>query len=58
MAGDLELSMAACPMIEVVPNSLRLNLGCSDAHVKGWLNVDRCEPADVITDLSQSDAPK
>lgn len=50
--------MAACPMIEVVPNSLRLNLGCSDAHVKGWLNVDRCEPADVITDLSQSDAPK
>jgi hypothetical protein len=44
--------MAARP-ISVVPEPLRLNLGCSDAHVKGWLNVDRCEPADVITDLSQ-----
>lgn len=33
---------------------LYLNLGCSDAHESGYLNVDRCEPADVIVDLSQS----
>jgi predicted SAM-dependent methyltransferase len=43
----------AAPSISIVPNRLRLNLGCSDAHVKGWLNVDLCEPADVIADLSQ-----
>lgn len=30
---------------------LRLNLGCSDRHVKGYLNVDLCEPADLICDL-------
>src|ERR1039457_2745467 len=33
---------------------LRLNLGCSDAHVKGWTNVDLCQPADWIADLSQT----
>lgn len=32
--------------------SLRLNLGCSDAHMKGWTNVDVCPPADVIADLA------
>ncbi len=32
---------------------LLLNLGCSDAHSKGWTNVDLCEPADVIADLSE-----
>jgi len=41
------------PSTLVVPNSLRLNLGCSDAHVKGWTNVDLCPPADEIADLSQ-----
>jgi|ERR1035441_429193 hypothetical protein len=43
--------MAARP-ISIMPQPMRLNLGCSDAHVKGWLNVDLCEPADVIADLS------
>ena len=43
----------AAPSISIVPNRLRLNLGCSDAHVNGWLNVDLCQPADVIADLSE-----
>lgn len=43
--------MAARPMIEVVPAPLKLNLGCSDALLKGWENVDRCSPADVIANL-------
>ena len=43
--------MAARPMIEMVFAALKLNLGCSDAHLKGYVNVDRCEPADVIADL-------
>jgi hypothetical protein len=30
---------------------MRLNLGCSDAHLDGWVNVDRCPPADQIADL-------
>lgn len=30
---------------------LRLNLGCSDAHIAGFTNVDRAAPADQITDL-------
>lgn len=38
--------------LNLVPIPLRLNLGCSDAHRKGWLNVDLCEPADVVADLS------
>ena len=29
----------AAPSISVMPQRLRLNLGCSDAHIKGWLNV-------------------
>src|ERR1035437_10113211 len=45
--------MAARPMIEVVPVPLKLNLGCSDAHLKGWTNVDLCAPADQIADLSK-----
>jgi predicted SAM-dependent methyltransferase len=45
--------MAARPILEAVPNPVRLNLGCSDAHVKGWVNVDLCPPADVIADLSK-----
>lgn len=32
---------------------LRLNLGCSDDHKPGYLNVDRAAPADVIADLSE-----
>lgn len=31
---------------------LKLNLGCCDAHVDGYVNVDRCEPADQIVDLA------
>lgn len=30
---------------------LKLNLGCCDAHIPGFVNVDRCEPADQIADL-------
>lgn len=32
---------------------VHLNLGCSDAHVKGFVNVDLCPPADVCADLSK-----
>lgn len=38
---------------QLVSSPLRLNLGCSDAHLKGWLNVDRVQPADKIADLSK-----
>lgn len=31
---------------------LRLNLGCSDDHKSGFVNVDIAEPADVVTDLN------
>jgi hypothetical protein len=31
---------------------LKLNLGCSDSHMPGYVNVDLCEPADQIVDLS------
>jgi len=31
---------------------LKLNLGCSDRLMKGYVNVDLCEPADAIADLS------
>jgi predicted SAM-dependent methyltransferase len=34
-------------------SDLRLNLGCSDHHREGYLNVDRTAPADMITDLEQ-----
>jgi SAM-dependent methyltransferase len=44
--------MAAQPII-AVPTLLKLNLGCSDSHMRGWRNVDLCEPADEIADLSQ-----
>lgn len=33
--------------------SLKLNLGCSDDHKPGYLNVDQAPPADVVTDLSK-----
>jgi Glycosyl transferase family 2 len=33
---------------------MRLNLGCSDRHVPGHLNVDLSEPADLIADLSKT----
>lgn len=32
---------------------LKLNLGCSDAHMAGFVNVDCVAPADQIADLSQ-----
>lgn len=31
---------------------MKLNLGCSDHHISGYVNVDICEPADRIIDLS------
>lgn len=33
---------------------MRLNLGCSDRHERGYVNVDVCEPADVIADLRKA----
>ena len=36
---------------------MRLNLGCCDHHMAGYVNVDRCEPADVICDLSKPNWP-
>ncbi len=30
---------------------MRLNLGCSDDHKRGYLNVDQAPPADQIADL-------
>ncbi len=32
---------------------MRLNLGCSDRHLPGYVNVDICEPADLIVDLDR-----
>jgi len=32
---------------------MNLNLGCSDAHLPGFTNVDITEPADVIADLTK-----
>lgn len=32
---------------------LRLNLGCSDAHLKGYVNVDLCPPADAVCNLAE-----
>jgi predicted SAM-dependent methyltransferase len=31
---------------------MKLNLGCSDRHLPGWINVDRVAPADQIVDLA------
>ena len=32
---------------------MRLNLGCSDSHIPGMVNVDIAPPADQIADLTQ-----
>lgn len=32
---------------------LSLNLGCSDDHRAGWLNVDIAPPADLLVDLAR-----
>lgn len=44
------------PETEVIPPEppRRLNLGCSDAHVPGHLNVDRVPPADIVADLTKA----
>ena len=34
--------------------SLRLNLGCCDALLPGWVNVDLLPPADQIADLRET----
>jgi predicted SAM-dependent methyltransferase len=31
---------------------MKLNLGCNDRHLQGYVNVDLCPPADQIVDLS------
>lgn len=31
----------------------KLNLGCSDRHIAGHVNVDRVPPADIITNLAE-----
>jgi hypothetical protein len=33
--------------------TVRWNLGCCDRHFPGWINIDRCPPADRIADLTQ-----
>jgi hypothetical protein len=33
---------------------VKLNLGCSDDHKPGYLNVDQAPPADFVTDLSKA----
>src|ERR1035437_8874995 len=43
--------MAARPITVMLGH--KLNLGCSDAHAKGWTNVDLCEPCDMAVDLSK-----
>lgn len=32
---------------------MNLNLGCSDAHRPGYVNVDICQPADWVADLTK-----
>ena len=32
---------------------MKLNLGAADRALEGFLSVDICEPADIVTDLSQ-----
>ncbi len=36
------------------PKPLKLNLGCSDHHVEGYVNVDRVAPADLVADLTKA----
>lgn len=43
--------MTARP-ISIEAQPLRLNLGCSDAYMTGWENVDICFPADVLANLA------
>jgi SAM-dependent methyltransferase len=36
---------------------MQLNLGCSDRHLPGYVNVDLAQPADQIVDLSVAPWP-
>jgi SAM-dependent methyltransferase len=38
-------------MIEIAET--KLNLGCCDNHIDGFVNVDRLPPADVLVDLEK-----
>ena len=42
----------ACPYVEETDNSMRLNLGCAERHMTGYVNVDIAPPADELVDLS------
>lgn len=35
------------------PGPVRLNLGCSDRHFPGYINVDLAPPADIVSDLNE-----
>lgn len=45
---------SAAGLMEALAAPVKLNLGCSDRHMKGFLNVDVSEPCDMVADLSQS----
>ena len=38
--------------LESLPSPLRLNLGACDTRIPGFMSIDKCEPADFLTDLS------
>jgi hypothetical protein len=40
------------PILHGTSAPLRLNLGCSDAHLKGYVNVDLVPPCDQVANLA------
>lgn len=36
---------------------MKLNLGCMDSYIDGWVNLDIVEPADVLHDLTVTPWP-